>query len=61
MKQVTELLNKKLIYKSSSSWNFSILFIKKSEDWQIYVNFQELNTMTEKNRYLLSYIQKCLD
>ena len=33
VKQVIELLNKRLIHKSLNSWNFSILFIKKSEDW----------------------------
>ncbi len=40
----------------------SILFVKKSsEELRFCVNYQDLNVMTVKNRYLLSLIRETLD
>ena len=39
VKQVKDLLDKKLIRESVSSWGFLVLFVKKSEEWYMCINF----------------------
>jgi len=61
-KQIMKLMNKDLICKFTSSWSFSVLFIKKKKNtWWICIDYRALNNITVKNEYLLSWIQKCLD
>ncbi len=61
-KQITELLNKDLICKFISLWDFLILFIKKKKStWWMCIDYRALNNITVKNEYSLSWIQKCLD
>ena len=38
-----------------------LFFLKKDDDLQLYVDYQELNNLTKKNRYLLSLISEILD
>ena len=61
-KQIKYLLKYELIYSFFSSWNFSVIFVKKSEStWQICINYHVLNKLTVKNEYLLSRIQKIMN
>ncbi len=61
-KQITELMNKDLIHKFTSSWGFLILFVKKKKNtWWICIDYRALNNITVKNEYSLLWIQKCLD
>jgi len=61
-KQITELMNKDLIYESVSLWSFLILFVKKKKStWWMCIDYRVLNNITVKNEYSLLWIQKCLD
>lgn len=61
-KQVTKLMNKDLICKFTSLWDFSVLFVKKKKStWWMCIDYRVLNNITVKNKYLLSQIQKCLN
>ncbi len=45
-----KLLNKDLIYKSISLWDFSVLFIKKKKStWWMCIDYRALNNITVKN------------
>ena len=56
-KTLTDLLNKKFIWVSSSSAATPVLFIKKLGDGlRFCVNYRALNQITKKNRYSLSLI-----
>ena len=51
-----KLFNKSLIQHSISSWEFSVLFIKKKEEnkFQMCIDYQLLNDQIIKNEYSLS-------
>jgi len=57
-----KLMNKDLICKFTSLWDFLILFVKKKKNtWWMCIDYRALNNITVKNEYSLSQIQKCLD
>ena len=50
-KQIMKLLNKNLICKFTSLWDFLILFIKnKKSTWWMCINYRVLNNVTVKNK-----------
>jgi len=52
----------KRICKSTNCTNISILFVfKKNSIFRLYIDYRELNSITIKNRYLLSFIEKTLN
>jgi len=61
IKQIIKLLNKDLIYKFISSWDFLILFIKKKKStWWMCIDYRVLNNIIVKNEmneklYLVIY------
>nr|GFB98121.1 putative reverse transcriptase domain-containing protein [Tanacetum cinerariifolium] len=60
--QLKELSDKGFIRPSSSPWGASILFVKKKDgsSW-MYIDYQELNKLTVKNRYPLPRIDDLSD
>jgi len=55
-------MNKDLIYEFISLWDFLILFVKKKKStWWMCIDYRILNNIIVKNKYLLLWIQKCLD
>ena len=61
IKQIKKNFNQKLIRESVNSWNFSVLFVKKSIGWKMYIDYRMLNAINVKNKYSLFRIQKCFD
>nr|GEZ69702.1 putative reverse transcriptase domain-containing protein [Tanacetum cinerariifolium] len=60
--QLQELSNKGFIGPSSSPWGAPILFVKKKDgSFWMYIDYQELNKLTVKNRYPLSRIDDIFD
>ncbi|GKD36054.1 putative reverse transcriptase domain-containing protein, partial [Tanacetum coccineum] len=60
--QLQELSYKGFIRPSSSHWGAPVLFVKKKDgSFQMCIDYQELNKMTVKNRYLLSRIDDLFD
>jgi len=56
-KQITELLNKDLIYESVNLWDFSVLFIKKKKStWWMCIDYRVLNNTIVKNEYSFLWI-----
>ena len=50
---------KKYIQHFTSKAEYSVIFIlKKNDKWWLYINYQKLNAITQKNRYSLSLIEK---
>nr|GEV58026.1 putative reverse transcriptase domain-containing protein [Tanacetum cinerariifolium] len=49
--QLQELLEKGFIRSSSSPWGAPVLFIKKNRSFCMFIDYQELNKLTIKNRY----------
>ena len=61
-KQITELLDKRLIRESSSAWGSPVLFVRKPDDtWRMCIDYHALNERTIKNTYPLPRIQECID
>ena len=55
--QVEELLDKKLIRPSVSSWGALVLFVKKNDgSMQLCIDYWELNKIMIKNKYPLPRI-----
>ncbi|GKC76804.1 putative nucleotidyltransferase, ribonuclease H [Tanacetum coccineum] len=55
--QLQELSDKGFIRPCSSPWGALVLFVKKNDgSFQIYIDYQELNKLTVKNRYPLPRI-----
>ncbi|GKC52105.1 putative reverse transcriptase domain-containing protein [Tanacetum coccineum] len=55
--QLQELSNKGFIRSSSSPWRAPVLFVKKKDgSFRMCIDYQELNKLTMKNRYLLPRI-----
>ena len=57
-----ELLDKKFIRPSYSSWEALVLFVKKKDgSMKMCNNYRELNKVTIKNKYLLPRIDDLFD
>ena len=60
--QLQELLDKKFIYPSYSSWGALVLFVKKKDgSMRMCIDYRELNKVTIKNKYLLPRIDYLFD
>ncbi|GJZ71246.1 putative reverse transcriptase domain-containing protein [Tanacetum coccineum] len=60
--QLKELSDKGFIRPSSSSWGALVLFVKKKNgSFRMCIDYQELNKLTVKNRYLLLRIDDLFD
>ena len=60
--QLQELLKKKFIRHSTSPWGAPVLFVKKKDGTlRMCIDYRELNKMTIKNKYPLSYIEELFD
>ncbi|GKA81069.1 hypothetical protein Tco_0787761 [Tanacetum coccineum] len=60
--QLKELSDKGFIRPSSSPWGALVLFVKKKDgSFLMCIDYQELNKLTVKNRYLLSRIDDLFD
>ena len=60
--QLQELLDKKFIHPSYSSWGAPVLFVKKKdESMRMCINYCELNKVTIKNKYPLPRIDDLFD
>ena len=60
--QLQELLDKKFICPSYSTWGASVLFIKKKDgSMRMCIDYRELNKVTIKNRYPLPRIDGLFD
>nr|GFB43554.1 retrotransposon protein, putative, Ty3-gypsy subclass [Tanacetum cinerariifolium] len=61
-KQLKELSDKGFIRHSSSPWGAPVLFVKKKDgSFRMCIDYQELNKLTVKNRYLLPRIDDLFD
>ena len=62
MIQLQELLDKGYIRPSVSPWGAPVLFVKKKDgSMRLYIDYQELNRVTIKNRYPLPRIDDLFD
>ncbi|GKE81107.1 putative reverse transcriptase domain-containing protein, partial [Tanacetum coccineum] len=60
--QLKELSDKGFIRLSSSPWGALVLFVKKKDgSFRMYIDYQELNKLTVKNRYPLPRIDDLFD
>ena len=60
--QLQELLNKGFIRSSTSPWRSSVLFAKKKDKTlPLWIDYQQLNRVTIKNRYPLPRIDDLFD
>nr|GEY18988.1 putative reverse transcriptase domain-containing protein [Tanacetum cinerariifolium] len=60
--QLKELSDKGFIRHSSSPWGAPVLFVKKKDgSFKMYIDYQELNKLTVKNRYPLPRIDDLFD
>jgi len=61
-KQIEDLLEKKFIRPSASSWGAPVLLVKKKDgSSRLCVDYRQLNKLTIKNKYPLSKIDDLLD
>ncbi|KAL0448683.1 UNVERIFIED_CONTAM: Transposon Ty3-G Gag-Pol polyprotein [Sesamum latifolium] len=61
-KQLQELMDKKLIRPSVSSWGAPVLFVKKKDgSLRLCIDYRELNKLMVKNKYPLSRIDDLFD
>ena len=61
-KQLEDLLGKGFIRLSTSPWGAPVLFVKKKDkSFRLYIDYQELNRVTVKNKYPLPRIDELLD
>ena len=51
--QIKKFLKEELIRKSINSWSFSVLFVKKSIEWKMSIDYRILNVVNVKNEYSL--------
>ena len=61
IKEIKKFLNKELIRKLVTSWNFSVLLVKNRIKWKMCIGYRALNAVNLKNKYSLFKIQKYLD
>ena len=60
--QLKELIDKKYIRPSVSSWGAPVIFVKKKDEtMRLCIDYRQLNKMTIKNRYPLSHIDDLFD
>nr|GEU40713.1 hypothetical protein [Tanacetum cinerariifolium] len=60
--ELKELSDKGFIRPSSSPWGAPVLFVKKKDrSFRMYIDYQELNKLTVKNRYPLPRIDDLFD
>lgn len=60
--QMQELIEKKFIRPSVSQWGAPVLFLTKNDgSMQLCIDYQELNKITIKNKYLLPRIDDLFD
>nr|GEU90321.1 putative reverse transcriptase domain-containing protein [Tanacetum cinerariifolium] len=60
--QLQELVDKGFIRPSTSPWGDLVLFVKKNDrSFRMCIDYQELNKLTVKNRYLLLRIDDLFD
>ncbi|GKB27015.1 putative reverse transcriptase domain-containing protein [Tanacetum coccineum] len=60
--QLPELFDKGFIRPSSSPWGAPVMFVKKKDrSFWMYIDYQELNKLTVKNRYPLPRIDDLFD
>lgn len=61
-KHLEDLLEKKIVHLSVSSWGESVLLVKKKDDsMRLCVDYRELNKVTIKNKYPLLRIDDPMD
>ena len=56
-KEIQQLLEKGLIYKSKSSWAAKIIMAPKGESWRMCMNYVGINSKTCPDRYPLPNIE----
>ena len=60
--QLEELLGKGFICPNTSSWEASVLFVKKNDDTlSLFIDYRNLNRVTKKNKYPLPRIDDLFD
>lgn len=60
--QLQDLLDKGFIRPSTSPWGAPVLLVKKKDrTLRLYIDYQELNKVTIKNKYPLPYIDDLFD
>ena len=60
--QLKELIDKKYILPSVSPWGAPVIFVKKKDEtMRLCIDYNQLNKMTIKNRYLLPNIDDLFD
>ena len=60
--QLQELLDKKFIRPSYSSWGAPVLFVEKKDgSMRMCIDYHELNNVTIKNKYMLLRIDDLFD
>lgn len=66
-RQITEMLDQKVIQPSSSPYNAPIWVVPKKEDhtgskeWRIVINYRKLNLITKEDKYPIPNIESILD
>ena len=56
-KEVSSLLEKKLIYPSNSSWAAKVIMAPKGEGWRMCLNYVGINAKTKPDRFPLPNIE----
>ena len=60
-KELTKLINKRLIVPSHSPWSSPIVIIpKKNGKWRLCIDYRKLNEMTVKDSYSIPFIEEIL-
>ena len=60
--QLQELLDKGFVQPSVSPWGALVLFVKKKDGTlRMYIDYQQINKVTVKNKYLLPRVEDLFD